>query len=142
MILKSKTRMKTSTDAIDRLLKFSKEARRPLLLQSHKPIPIPTYIPKFDMPSSSYFRNQDPDRERKEASKLRKQVKQERKGAIRELRKDTRFLAVVQQKKQAQKDSEYNTRIKRVLGSLESERAEQKAMEREKSKLKRRAGRK
>ncbi|KAJ3009547.1 hypothetical protein NUW54_g2746 [Trametes sanguinea] len=75
-------------------------------------------------------------------AKLRAQYKQERKGAIRELRKDARFLAAEQQKKQKEKDREYNERMKRVFSSLESERAEEKAMEREKMKDKRRAGRK
>jgi nucleolar protein 14 len=86
------------------------------------------------------LRSRDPDHERHEATKLRKQVKEERKGAIRELRKDARFLTAVQQKKQAQKDMEYNIRMKRILSSLESERAEEKAMEREKGRLKKRAG--
>lgn len=73
---------------------------------------------------------------------MRNQYKQEKKGAIRELRKDARFLAGVEQKKQIEKDRAYNERMKRVFGSIEGERAEQKAMEREKSKEKRRAGRK
>ena len=73
---------------------------------------------------------------------MRAQFKQERKGAIRELRKDARFLANVEQKKEIEKDRSYNERMKRVVGSIESERAEEKRMEREKSKEKRRAGRK
>jgi nucleolar protein 14 len=121
------------------LLKFSKQSRRPLFLQAHKPIPIPTYIPKFETSKSSFFRHQDPDHERKEAAKLRYLVKQERKGAIRELRKDARFLTAVHQQKQEQKDQEYNMRMKRVMGSLESERAEGKALEREKAKARKRA---
>jgi len=32
---------------LQRLQKFSKQNRKPLELQHHKPIPIPTYIPKF-----------------------------------------------------------------------------------------------
>jgi nucleolar protein 14 len=130
------------TDIIRRLLKFSRQARRPLLLQAHKPIPIPSYIPKFGSSSSSYLRAQDPDHERTEAAKLRKQYKEERKGAIRELRKDSRFLASVQQQQQLEKDRGYNSRMKKVFSSLETERAEQKAVEREKQKEKRRAGRK
>ena len=124
------------------MLKFSRQARRPLTLQSHKPIPIPTYVPKFEQSSSNYLKNRDPDHERNEAAKLRRQYKQERKGAIRELRKDARFLAAEQQKQQKEKDRAYNDRMKRVFGSLESERAEEKAMEREKMKEKKRAGRK
>jgi nucleolar protein 14 len=127
---------------ISRLVKFSLQARKPLHLQAHKPIPIPTYIPKFETTSSSYLRRQDPDHEKNEASKLRNQYKQERKGAIRELRKDARFLAVVEQKKEIEKDRAYNERMRRVFGSIEGERAEEKAMEREKAKDKRRAGKK
>ncbi|KAJ4474993.1 nucleolar protein 14 [Lentinula aciculospora] len=133
----------TSTkEIIARLLKFSHQSRHPLMLQAHKAIPIPSYVPKFDSTSSSYLRHQDPDRERNEAAKLRNEYKKERKGAIRELRKDARFLAGVEQAKQKEKDRSYNERMKRVFGSLESERAEEKAMEREKIKEKKRAGRK
>ncbi|KIK56355.1 hypothetical protein GYMLUDRAFT_47128 [Collybiopsis luxurians FD-317 M1] len=135
-------RAKSTGDIISRLLKFSHQSRRPLLLQAHKAIPIPSYVPKFDSTSSSYLKHQDPDRERNEAAKLRNEYKKERKGAIRELRKDARFLAGVEQAKQREKDKSYNESMKRVFGSIESERAEQKAMEREKTKEKKRAGRK
>ncbi|KAK7062278.1 putative nucleolar complex protein 14 [Favolaschia claudopus] len=136
------TRLTSTTDALKRLLKFAREARQPLLLQAHKPIPIPTYIPKFETTKSSYLRHQDPDHERNEASKLRRQYKEERKGAIRELRKDARFLAGVEQKKQAEKDRSYSESLKKVYGTIQSERAEEKAMEREKTKDRKRSGRK
>ncbi|KAA1466565.1 Nop14-like protein [Dentipellis sp. KUC8613] len=129
-------------DSTERLLKFSRQARRPLHLQAHKPIPIPTFIPKFESSSSSYLRARDPDHERNEAAKLRRQYKQERKGAIRELRKDSRFLAGVEQEKQREKDAAYAKSMKRVYGSIEGERAEEKAMQREKAREKRRAGKK
>jgi nucleolar protein 14 len=121
---------------------FARQARKPLLLQAHKPIPIPTYIPKFETHSSSYLRRHDPDHERNEASKLRYQHKQEKKGAIRELRKDAKFLAAVEHKKQVEKDRGYKDRMNKAFSSLEGERAEQKAMDREKAKEKRRSGRK
>ena len=129
-------------DALDRLLKFSRQARRPLALQAHKPIPIASYFPKIDLTSSTYLRNQDPDRERAEAAKLRRQYKEERKGAIRELRKDAKFLAAVQQKEQQEKDRSYKERMDKVFSSLESERAEQKKMDKDKVREKRRAGKK
>ncbi|KAJ7055008.1 nucleolar protein 14 [Mycena amicta] len=136
------SRIATVTDALTRLLKFANAGRRPLLLQAHKPIPIPSYVPKFEMSKSSYLRNQDPDKERNEAAKLRAQYKQERKGAIRELRKDARFLAGVEQEKQREKDRAYGERMHKVVGEIQTERAEEKAMEREKAKDKKRAGRK
>ncbi|KAG2158073.1 nucleolar protein 14 [Suillus bovinus] len=129
-------------DKLTRLLKFARQARKPLLLQAHKPIPIPTYIPKFESRSSSYLRRHDPDHERNEASKLRYQLKQEKKGAIRELRKDAKFLAAVEHKQQTEKDRAYKDRMNKAFSSLESERAEQKAMDRVKEKEKRRSGRK
>ncbi|KAG6849311.1 hypothetical protein H0H93_009501 [Arthromyces matolae] len=132
----------TLHNTLARLLKFSQQARQPLCLQAHKPIPIPTFVPKFEMSSSNYLRNQDPDRDRNEAAKLRNQYKQERKGAIRELRKDAKFLAGAEQQKQKEKDRAYHERMKRVFGSIEGERAEEKSMEREKAKMKKRAGRK
>jgi len=75
-------------------------------------------------------------------SKLRNQLKQEKKGAIRELRKDSRFLAQVQRKEQQEKDKSYSERMKKVHGSIETERAEEKKMEREKARDKKRSGRK
>ncbi|EJD53655.1 Nop14-like protein [Auricularia subglabra TFB-10046 SS5] len=130
-------------DRVTRLLKFSHQARRPLRLQAHKAIAIATYIPKFTATgSSTYMRVQDPDRERAEAAKLRRQYKQERKGAIKELRKDAKFMAGVVHQQQEEKDRGYNERMKRVHTSLEGERAEEKKAEREKARIKKRAGKK
>ena len=135
-------RVNAMNSTLSRLLKFSKQQRKPLRLQMHKPIPIPSYVPKFEEHSSNYLRNRDPDHERNEASKLRRQLKQEKKGAIRELRKDAKFLAAVKQKEQQEKERMYNEGLKKAHASIEPERAEEKAMLREKAKEKRRAGRK
>ncbi|KAI4528144.1 Nop14-like protein [Schizophyllum commune Loenen D] len=136
------SKIATFKDEVTRLLKFAREARKPLLLQAHKPIPLATFVPKFESTSSSFLKHSDPDKDRKEAAKLRAQYKQECKGAIRELRKDARFLAGVQQEKQKAKDKAYKDSMNRVFGSLESERAEQKRMDREKQKVEKRAGKK
>jgi nucleolar protein 14 len=135
-------KISTLVDRLGRMVKFARQARRPLLLQDHKPIPIATYVPKFDMNYSSYMRSRDPDDERAALSKLKAQVKKEKKGAMRELRKDNRFLASMQQEKQEAKDREYKARMSKAFASLESERAEQRKEERDKKKEKRRAGRK
>ena len=47
-------------------------------------------------------RDYDPNRELAEARKLKKQLKQEARGAMRELRKDNRFMADARAKEQAQ----------------------------------------
>ncbi|GJJ07321.1 hypothetical protein Clacol_001522 [Clathrus columnatus] len=126
-------------DSVSRLLKFSRNSRRPLLLQQHRPIPIASIVPKFTTTTSNYLRSKDPDAERATAAKLRRQVKEERKGAIRELRKDARFLASVQQKHDIEGAEIYNSKLKKVFSSIEQERSEQKAMERVKKREKKRA---
>lgn len=122
------------------MLNLAITSRQPLTLQSHKPVPIASHAPRFEddfAPGKRY----DPDTERNAANKLKAQYKKERKGAIRELRKDNRFLAGEKAREQAEKDRSYNARMRKVEGSIHMERAEEKAMEREKAREKRRAGR-
>lgn len=136
------------------MVKFASSSRKPLLLQKHKPIPIATFIPKFD---EGYNPNRkfDPDTERAEASKLKSLYKKEKKGAIRELRKDNKFLASEDQKLKAIKDADYGKKVRRsrcsyvspitdeflfsqiarIMGSLQDERAEEKAFDRTKVRL-------
>jgi nucleolar protein 14 len=136
---KLKAFFEASTSTLSRQLGFARDARTPLTLQDHKPIPIASYAPKFEddfAPGKHY----DPDAERNAASKLRAQYKKERKGAIRELRKDNRFLAGERARAQETKDAEYNAKMRKIVGSLNTERAEEKQMEREKKHEKRRRG--
>ena len=125
------------------MLKFSRQARRPLKLQQHKPIPIPSYLPKFEE-GFAPGRRFDPDTDRNEAAKLKSLVRKEKKGAIRELRKDARFIAGEKAKLQREKDDQYKTKINRITAGLEQERHEEKRFERtkekEKSRDKKRAG--
>ncbi|EJU06534.1 Nop14-like protein [Dacryopinax primogenitus] len=130
-----------SVDGLTRMLKVSRQTRHPLHLQAHKPIPIATYIPKFDE-GHRWSKRHDPDAERNAAAKLRAQYKEERRGAMRELRKDNRFLASEKAKRQMEKDRAYNERMRKVEGSITEERHEEKLYEKEKMKQKRRAGKK
>ncbi|KAI5481034.1 nucleolar protein 14 [Pseudohyphozyma bogoriensis] len=131
-----KTLVEDLQSSVARMLKLATSSRKPLILQHHKPIPIATYIPKFD---EGYNPNRkfDPDTERAEASKVRALYKKEKKGAIRELRKDNKFLAAEEQKIRAQKDQDYGKKIARIMGSISDERAEEKAHYRAKEKGKR-----
>jgi nucleolar protein 14 len=122
------------------MLSFARDARQPLALQAHKPIPIPSYTPRFEE-GYSFNKHYDPDAERNSAAKLKALYKKERKGAIRELRKDNKFLAGEKAREQSATDAAYTAKMRRVEGAINMERAEEKAMEREKSRDKRRAGR-
>ncbi len=116
-------------DSLSRRLKFARQARQPLQMQDHKPMPIATYAPKFEA-DFSMGKRYDPDAERNEANKVKALYKKERKGAIRELRKDNRFLAQQKSEERKAKDEAYEKRMRTVHGSIGSERAEEKAMER------------
>jgi nucleolar protein 14 len=136
-----KKRHALTLDAISRTLKHSLSGRTSLRLQAHKPIPIATYIPQFDAQYAGR-RPHDPDHERAASAKLRAEYRKERKGALRELRKDNKFLAAERARRQEEVDATYKRRMARVFGEMHSERAEQKQMEREKKRDKRRAGKK
>ncbi|MQL95018.1 hypothetical protein Taro_027685 [Colocasia esculenta] len=71
--------------------------RQPLQMQKQKPAPIKLLNPKFE---ENFVKgvDYDPDRERVERKKLKKLLKKEAKGAVRELRKDNYFLHEVKEK--------------------------------------------
>ncbi|UKZ77406.1 hypothetical protein TrVFT333_005127 [Trichoderma virens FT-333] len=116
-------------------------SRRPLELHHHKPLAIKTYIPKFEEtfdPDKHY----DPDRERAEMAKLKAEHKKERKGAMRELRKDANFMARENLRIKKAKDEAYEKKYKRLVAEIQNEEGrEANAYERE-AKARKRANRK
>ncbi|KAF4555881.1 Nop14-like protein [Elsinoe fawcettii] len=109
-----------SSKHLDILLSQARLARRPLELHHHRPLPIRTSIPKFEenfMPGKHY----DPDKERSDAAKLRKEYKRERKGALRELRKDANFIAREQLREKKEKDAAYDKKFRRLVAEINSE---------------------
>ncbi|RSM05710.1 hypothetical protein CDV31_009487 [Fusarium ambrosium] len=121
----------------DRMLKVAQLSRRNLELHHHRPLAIKTYVPKFEEtfdPDKHY----DPDRERAELAKLKAEHKKERKGAMRELRKDANFMAREKLRIKKAKDEAYEKKYKRLVAEIQSEEGrEANAYEREKSARKR-----
>lgn len=120
---------------LERQIKFciEKRTKTPLRLQQHRPIPIAQHLPKFEK-AYSMDRHYDPDQARAQLRKLESQVKKEKKGAMRELRKDNQFIAREKVKERKAKDAEYNKMINSVMHILEGEQSEKKQLEREKKK--------
>lgn len=105
---------------LSRALKVATLSRRPLELHHHKPLAIKTFVPKFEDgfdPEKHY----DPDRERAEMAKLRAEHKKERKGAMRELRKDANFLAREKLRLKKEKDAAYEKKYKRLVAEIQGE---------------------
>lgn len=122
---------------LDRMVRVADLARRPLELHHHRPLAIKTYIPKFEEtfdPDKHY----DPDRERADLAKLKAEHKKERKGAMRELRKDANFMAREKLRVKKAKDEAYEKKYKRIVAEIQSEEGrEANAYEREKAGRKR-----
>ncbi|KAI0459388.1 nucleolar protein 14 [Xylaria acuta] len=123
------------------MLTMSKLARRPLELHHHRPLAIKTAIPKFEDkfdPDKHY----DADKDRAELAKLKAEHKKERKGAMRELRKDTNFMAREKLRIKKQKDAAYEKKYKRLVAEIQGEEGrEANAYDREKQARKRAAKR-
>lgn len=120
-----------------RTSRLAQISRRPLTLHNHRPLAIKTFIPKFEEtfdPDKHY----DPDKDRAELAKLQKEHKRERKGALRELRKDTQFMAREKLRIKKTKDEAYEKKYKRLVAEIQSEEGkEANAYERERSARKR-----
>ncbi|KAI4379202.1 hypothetical protein MLD38_005529 [Melastoma candidum] len=94
--------------------------RRPLQMRKQKPVPIKLVNPKFEE-NFVKGRDYDPDRERSERRKLKKLIKQEAKGAVRELRKDNYFLLEVKEREKAELEQEKAEQYGRAKAFLQEQ---------------------
>ncbi len=110
--------------------------RRPQTLHFHRALPIKTSIPKFEE-SFDPNKHYDPDKERADAIRLQKEYKREKKGALRELRKDASFIARERLREKKEKDRAYEVKYNRLVAEIQGEEGrEANAYEREKRKRK------
>jgi nucleolar protein 14 len=112
--------LQSTLDKVDAHLARAQLARRPLFLHNHRPLAIKSAIPKFEEnfnPDKHY----DPDRERAEANRLKAEYKREKKGAMRELRKDASFVAREKLREKKERDAEYEKKYKRLIAEIQSE---------------------
>ncbi|KAF1818840.1 Nop14-like protein [Dissoconium aciculare CBS 342.82] len=105
---------------------------RPLELHHHRPLPIRMSIPKFEE-SFNPDKHYDPDKARSDGKKLQAEYKRERKGALRELRKDANFVAREQLREKKERDVEYEKKYRRLVAEVQNEEgAASREYEREK----------
>ncbi|KAJ5081999.1 hypothetical protein N7532_011042 [Penicillium argentinense] len=112
--------VQSTLDKINTGLAQSHLSRRPLLLHNHRPLAIKSAIPKFEEnfnPDKHY----DPDRERAEVNRLKKEFKREKKGAMRELRKDASFIAREKLREKKELDAEYEKKYRKLIAEIQSE---------------------
>lgn len=66
-------------------------------------------------------RDYDPDRERAEMKKMKKRLKSEKKGAMRELRKDNHYLFQVKQKDRMREEEERTEKYGKAMAFLQEQ---------------------
>lgn len=108
-------------------------SRVPLRLQEHRHLAIKTFAPKFEENFNPDKKSYDLDRERQEMSKMKAQVKKEKKLMMKDFRKQTQFVARQQIGEKKAMYSEYHRKMANIVSSISTvEGAEKNEYEREK----------
>ncbi|XP_022532058.2 nucleolar protein 14 [Astyanax mexicanus] len=107
--------------------------RSPLVFDKKKPIALKMLQPKI-VEVLDYGKKRGNTKEEKERERLKHKYKKEFKGALRELRKDTRFLAQAKLSDIMSRDAERKRKVKELYGSLATQEGEWKALKRKKRK--------
>ncbi|XP_059381702.1 nucleolar protein 14 [Carassius carassius] len=101
----------------------------PLVFKKKKPIPLKLFTPKI-VQILDYGKKRGNTKEEKEHERLKHKYKREFKGALREIRKDTRFLAHEKLNDVMSRDAERKRKVKELYGSLATQEGEWKALKR------------
>lgn len=144
-ILSQSTSCKQISDIIAKLgkfTKFAKDERRPLTLQAHRAVPLASLTPKFEENYNLDVKSYDDDSTRKEVKKLQKEMKDEKKAALKELRRDSKFNARQQIQEKKAEYEKYHKDMAKLYDTIQTEEgAEKNKYEREKEANKRAAKR-
>ncbi|XP_041826562.1 nucleolar protein 14 [Melanotaenia boesemani] len=104
-----------------------------LVFEKKKPIPLKLLTPKI-VEVLDYGKKHGSTREEREKERLKHKYKKEFKGALREIRKDSRFLAREKLNETMKRDAERKRKVKELFGSLATQEGEWKALKRKKKK--------
>ncbi|XP_041916607.1 nucleolar protein 14 isoform X2 [Alosa sapidissima] len=105
----------------------------PLVFEKKKPIPLKLLTPKI-VEVLDYGKKRGNTKEQREQERLKHKYKKEFKGALREIRKDTRFLAQEKLSDVMRRDSERNRKVKELFGSRSTQEGEWKSLKKMKRK--------
>ncbi|CAR30094.1 snoRNA-binding rRNA-processing protein NOP14 [Lachancea thermotolerans CBS 6340] len=119
---------------LEKIEKFEKfHEHFPLSLQNHRPVSIPSHVPKYEENFNPDKKSYDPDRTRNEVNKMKAQLKKERKFTMKEIRKDTRFEARQQIETKKKDYADYHSKMARIINQISTEEGMEKGKyEREK----------
>ncbi|KAF7670421.1 hypothetical protein LDENG_00124620 [Lucifuga dentata] len=104
-----------------------------LVFEKKKPIPLKLLTPKI-VEVLDYGKKCGSTREERERERLKHKYKKEFKGALREIRKDSRFLAREKLNEITKRDADRKKKVRELFGSLATQEGEWKALKRKKRK--------
>ncbi|BFZ55519.1 nucleolar complex protein 14 [Savitreella phatthalungensis] len=94
------------------------KSRKPLQLQQHRAIGLATYVPKFEESFDPDKKSYDRDADRQRTSKLKAEVRDARRGAVRVLRRDAAFDARQRAQDRKTKGEGYRKKMGKIEGRL------------------------
>ncbi|CAG7893135.1 unnamed protein product [Brassica rapa] len=97
--------LEDAAELIEKKTEEHHKQRKPLAMRKQKPVAIRMVNPKFEE-NFAKGRDYDPDKYRSDMKKLKKKLNEERKGVVRELRKDSYFMSDVKAKEKAVHEQE------------------------------------
>jgi nucleolar protein 14 len=127
---------KNTGEVLKKLVKIHEnlvKERVPLTLQYHRSLAIATFAPKFEENFNPDKKSYDVNRERQEMSKVKNELKKERKSALKDIRRETKFVARERISEKKGMYDAYHKKMADIVNSIAStEGAEKNQYEREK----------
>lgn len=114
---------------LERMIKLEtnlSKSRRPLTLQEHRQLAIKTFAPKFEENFNPDKKLYDENRDRQELNKIRAQIKKEKKGALKDLRKQTKFTARQQISEKKDMYATYHKKMANIVNTISTEEGAEK----------------
>ncbi|XP_061183430.1 nucleolar protein 14-like [Saccostrea echinata] len=111
---------------------ITSKPRMQVSMPQRKPKPLKMFEPKIEEVFEDKKKKKAASKEENEMEKMKHKYRKELKGAMREIRKDTQFLARQQLNEQMEKDSERKRKVKEIYHMLSSQEGDFKASKRTK----------
>ncbi|XP_067656248.1 nucleolar protein 14-like [Haliotis asinina] len=130
------TQLKDAVSSLQKYLKGeSQKARKSLVFNRMKPKPLQMFEPQIEETWDGHKKKSGgSNKAYNEKQRLLHKVKKEMKGAIREIRKDSQFLARHQQQETMEKDSDRKRKVKVLYGHLANQEGDYNKLKKKKKK--------
>lgn len=116
----------------NKLISNMVSSRKPLTLQEHRKLAIKTVAPKFEENFNPDKKSYDLNRERQELNKMANLIKKEKKLTLKDIRKQTKFVARRQIEEKKTMYSDYHKKMASIVNSISTvEGAEKNQYEKE-----------